>query len=65
MTACKMIEHDLSECQTPEQRLELLREMMVVLGELDHTLTDEPHLLEFETRKQTFIDPPLRKAAHQ
>ena len=62
----EMIEHNLSECQKPEQRRELLVGMMVLLDQIDDILTDEqPLFLDSKPDSTVPSNPPLSKAAHQ
>jgi hypothetical protein len=42
----EVLENNVSKCQTPEQRRELLREMLVVIEQLDQLVSNDLSKLE-------------------
>ena len=60
----EVMAHNLSVCQNPKQRRELLIGMMVVLDQIDDILTSE-HSLDSKPDSTAPSNPPLSKAAHQ
>jgi hypothetical protein len=61
----EMLENKVSECQTPEQRRELLREMLVVIEELDQLVSNDLSRLDTKPDRTAPSDPPLSKATHR
>jgi hypothetical protein len=61
----ELLENNVSECQTPEQRRELLREMLVVIEELDQLVSNDLSRLDSKPDSTTPSNPPSSKAAHQ
>jgi hypothetical protein len=62
----ELMVHNLSECQNPRQRRELLKGMMGVLNQIVDILKNEHSLLNSKPDSTTPTKPPpLRKAAHQ
>ena len=62
----EVLENNVSECQNQEQRRELLREMLVVIEELDQLVSNDLTRLDSKLESITPTKPsPLRKAAHQ
>jgi len=61
----EVLENNVSECQTPEQRRELLREMLVVIEELDQLVSNDLSRLDSKPDSTTPPNPPSSKAAHQ
>jgi hypothetical protein len=61
----EVLENNVSECQTPEQRRELLREMLVVIEELDQLVSNDLSRLDSKPDSTTTSNPPSSKAAHQ
>jgi hypothetical protein len=61
-----MLEGNVSECQNQEQRRELLRDMLVVIEELDQLVSNDLARLDSKPGSAGPSDPPpLRKAAHR
>jgi hypothetical protein len=60
----ELLAHDLSECQNPKQRRELLIGMMVVLDQIDDLLTNDHSLLDSKPDSTAPSNPPLSKATH-
>src|ERR1700758_3637150 len=60
-----MIEHNLGDCQEPEQRRNLLRGMMVLLDQFDNILTEQQPLF-FDSKRDSTVpsNPPLSEAAN-
>jgi len=56
---------DLTVCQNPKQRRELLLGMMVVLNQIEDILRDEQSSLDSKPAPAPASNPPLSKAAHQ
>jgi hypothetical protein len=61
----EVMAHNLSVCQNPKQRRELLMGMMVVLNQIEDILSDEQSSLDSKPAITTPCKPPLSKAAHQ
>jgi hypothetical protein len=62
----EVLENNVSECQNQEQRRELLREMLVVIEELDQLVSKDLARLDSTPDSTAPTNPPsLRKAAHQ
>ena len=62
----KVLEGNVSECQNQEQRRELLREMLVVIQELDQLVSKDLARLDSKPDSTAPSDPPpLSKAAHK
>jgi len=61
----EVLEGNVSECQNQEQRRELLREMLVVIEELDQLVSNDLSRLDSKLDSTAPSNPPLRKAAHQ
>ena len=61
----EVLENNVSECQTPEQRRELLREMLVVIEELDQLVSNDLSRLDSKPDSTAPSAPPLSKAAHK
>jgi hypothetical protein len=62
----ELMVHNLSECQNPKQRRELLKGMMGVLNQIVDILTNDHSLLDSKPDSTTPTKPsPLRKAAHR
>jgi hypothetical protein len=61
----ELLAHDLSQCQNPKQRRELLIGMMVILDQIDGLLANEHSLLDSKPDSTAPSDPPLSKAAHR
>jgi hypothetical protein len=59
------LENNVSECQTPEQRRELLREMLAVIEELDQLVSNDLSRMDSKPVSTSPSNPPLNKAAHQ
>ena len=59
------IEHNLSNCQDPERRWELLREMLHVIVELDRFVSTDLSWLDSTLASTASTSRPLMKAAHQ
>jgi hypothetical protein len=60
----EMIAQDLSACQNPKERRELLKEMMLVLEQMADLCMNE-HSLDSKPDGTSPSNPPLSKAAHQ
>jgi hypothetical protein len=60
----EVLENKVSECQNQEQRRELLREMLVVIEELDQLVSNDLARLNSKP-DSTPPNPPLSKAAHR
>jgi hypothetical protein len=60
----KVLENKVSECQNQVQRRELLRDMLVVIEELDQLVSNDLARLDSKP-DSTPSNPPLSKAAHQ
>jgi hypothetical protein len=60
----KVLEGNVSECQNQEQRRELLREMLVVIEELDQLVSSDLTRLDSQP-DSTAPNAPLSKAAHR
>jgi len=60
----EVLENNVSECQTPEQRRELLREMLVVIEELDQVVSNDLSRLDSKPDSTAPSNPPLSKAAY-
>ena len=62
----KVLEGNVSECQNQEQRRELLREMLVVIEELDQLVSSDLTRLDSKPDStDPSNQPPLSKAAHR
>ena len=61
----EVLEGNVSECQNQEQRRELLREMLVVIEELDQLVSNDLARLDSKPDSTAPSNPPLSKAAHQ
>jgi hypothetical protein len=61
----EVMAHNLTVCQNPKQRRELLIGMMVVLNQIDDILTKDHSLLDAKPDSTAPSDPPLSKAAHK
>jgi hypothetical protein len=61
----EVMAHNLTDCQNPKQRRELLIGMMVVLDQIDGLLMNEHSLLESKPDSTAPSNPPISKAAHQ
>ena len=62
----KVLEGNVSECQNQEQRRELLREMLVVIEELDQLVSSDLARLDSKPDSTAPSDPPpSSKAAHR
>jgi hypothetical protein len=61
----EVLENNVSECQNQEQRRELLREMLVVIEELDQLVSNDLSRLDSKLDSTPTSNPPLSKAAHQ
>ena len=61
----EVMAHNLTVCQDPKQRRELLIGMMAVLKQMDDILMSDPSLSSSKPDSTAPSDPPLRKAAHQ
>jgi hypothetical protein len=61
----EVISHNLTVCQNPKQRRELLLGMMVVLNEIEDILRDEQSSLDSKPASASPSNPSLSKAAHQ
>lgn len=61
----EVLENSVNECQTPEQRRELLREMLVVIEELDQLVSNDLSRLDSKPDGTAPSNPPLNKAAHE
>jgi hypothetical protein len=60
----EVMAHNLTLCQNPKERRELLLGMMVVLNQIEGILRDEQSSLDSEP-VSTPSNTPLSKAAHQ
>jgi hypothetical protein len=60
----ELMARNLSECQNPKQRRELLIAMMVILDQIDGLLSNEHLLLDSKPDSTTPSHPPLSKATH-
>jgi len=60
----EVMAHDLTVCQNPKQRRELLLGMMVVLNQIEDILRDEQSSLDSKPAAAAPSNPPLSKAAH-
>jgi hypothetical protein len=61
----EVMAHNLTVCQKPKQRRELLVGMMVVLSQIEDILMDEQSSLDSKPVSASPSKPPLTKAAHQ
>ena len=61
----KVLTHNLSECQNPKQRRELLIGMMLVIDEIDSLIANEHLLLDSKLASTAATNLPLSKAAHR
>ena len=61
----EVLENNVSECQNQEQRRELLREMLVVIEEIDQLVSNDLSRLDSKPDRKAPSNPPLSKAAHQ
>jgi hypothetical protein len=62
----EVMAHNLTLCQDPKQRRELLIAMMVVLNQIDDILMSDQSLSYSKPDSTTPSNPlPLSKAAHQ
>jgi hypothetical protein len=61
----EMIEHNLSDCQEPEQRRELLRRMLIVIKELDQLILNDVPWLRSKLASTAPTNRLLVKAAHK
>jgi len=61
----ELMVHNLSECQNPKQRRELLKGMMGVLNQIGDILTKDHSLLDSKPDSTAPSNPPLSKAAHK
>jgi hypothetical protein len=57
--------HNLSQCQNPKKRRELLKGMMYVIDEIDNVIASEHSLFDSKPTSTAPSNPPLIKAAHQ
>jgi hypothetical protein len=57
--------HNLTLCQNPKQRRELLMGMMVVLNQIEDILRNDDSSLDSKPVSTSPSYPPLGKAAHQ
>ncbi len=60
-----VLTHNLSECQNPKQRRELLKGMMHVIDEIDGLIASEHSLLDSKLASTAATNLPLSKAAHR
>jgi hypothetical protein len=60
----ELMVHNLTVCQDPKQRRELIKGMMGVLNQIVDILTNDPSLLDSKP-DSTAPNPPLSKAAHR
>ena len=64
-TQFEMIEHNLSACQEPKQRRNLLRRLKVLLDQIDDIAAQQqPLLLDSKLDSEAPIYPPFRKMIH-
>ena len=61
----EVMAHNLTVCQDPKQRRELLIGMMAVLNQIDDILANDHSLSSSKPDSTAPSEPPLRKAAHQ
>ena len=61
----KVLTHNLSECQNPKQRRELLKGMMLVIDEIDSLIAHEHSLLDSKLASTAATNLPLSKAAYR
>jgi hypothetical protein len=61
----EVMAHNLTVCQNPKQRRELLLGMMVVLNEIEDTLRNEHSSPDSNPVSAPPSKPPLSNAAHQ
>jgi hypothetical protein len=61
----ELMVHNLSECQNPRQRRELLKGMMGVLNQIVDILTNDHSLLDSKPDSTAASNPPLSKATLQ
>jgi hypothetical protein len=61
----QVLENNVGECQNQEQRRELLREMLVVIEELDQLVSNDLPRLDSKPDSTAPSNPPLSKAANQ
>jgi hypothetical protein len=61
----EVMAHNLTVCQNPKQRRELLLGMMVVLNRIEDILRSEHSSLDTKPVSTSPFNPPLGKAAHQ
>jgi hypothetical protein len=61
----EVMAHNLTVCQGPKQRRELLIGMMVVLNQIDDILTNDHSLLDSKPDSTAPSNPPLSRVAHQ
>jgi hypothetical protein len=62
----EVMAHNLTVCQDPKQRRELLIGMMAVLNQIDDILANDHSLLDSKPDSTAPSNPPpLSKAAHQ
>jgi hypothetical protein len=59
-----VIEHDLSECDNPEKRRELLKGMLVVIVQLDQLVLNDVNWLDSLLARKSPAGRPLSKAVH-
>jgi hypothetical protein len=64
-TQFEVIAHNLSECQHPDQRRELLKGMILVLEQMADFCMNDHSLLDSKPDGTTPSNLPLSKAAHQ
>jgi hypothetical protein len=60
----EVMAHNLTVCQDPKQRRELLIGMMAVLNQIDDILASD-HWLSSSKPDSPATNPPLSKVAHQ
>jgi hypothetical protein len=61
----EVMAHNLTDCQNPKQRRELLIGMMIVLDQIDGLLMNERSALDSELETTTSSNPPISKVAHR
>jgi hypothetical protein len=60
----EVMAHNLTVCQNPKQRRELLRGMMVILNQFEDILRHEHSSLDSKQASASSANPPLSKATH-
>jgi hypothetical protein len=58
----EVMAHNLTDCQNPKQRRELLIGMMVVIEQIEDIVANEHSLLESNPDSTAPSNPPLSKA---